>query len=908
MQSHDHPFLAGGGAAGAQLRAHDWAATPLGPPGDWPAALRTVVAILLASNQPMFVAWGPDRTLLYNEPYTAILGQRHPGALGRDFLAVWHDIRDDLAPLVAQAWRGEPVQADDITLWMERGGRREETHFSFFYSPVRDASGAVAGLFCACTDTTAQVLAQRRLAASEALYRGVLTHMAEAFALFDHGFRLLDVNETALRMEDGRTRAQMLGRTHWDLYPGTEDSLLGRMYLQCMADRQPRTMEHHYRWPHGGESWLEARAQPVPEGLAIFYRDITAHRRLMRDLADSAERVQLALDAGAIVGTWVWDATADLLLADARFARTFGLDEQRCATGLPLAPVLASIHPDDRGMVAQAIEAAAGAGGRYRCEYRVKSGDGWTWLEANGHVETDARGHQRFPGVLIDISARRQAQAERDAAHALLRTIVDAVPGVVYAKDRAGRMLVANRGTAELVGKPPERFLGCTDLEFLEDPVQAQAVMANDRRIMDSGVAEQVEEDVRLPDGTPARWLSTKAPLRDAAGQVIGLIGSSVDISERKRTEEALRESDRRKGEFLAVLSHELRNPLAPIRNGLHLLERAPPGTPAAQRALQIIRRQSDHLARLVDDLLDLTRISNGKIALQPRRLDLRVLVERAGADFQPMLAECGIGLLQQPGDTPVWVDADDTRISQVVGNLLHNALKFTPAGGCITVALQACGGEAVLEVRDTGAGMEPAFIPGMFEPFAQGAQTLARSKGGLGLGLPLVRGLVQLHGGRVAAHSDGLGRGAVFTIALPLAAPALPDDAAAVDGATPAHTAGRDVLIVEDNQDAATTLAQLLELEGHHTRVAGDGATALALARQRAPDLVLCDIGLPGMDGYEIGRRLRAEPQLAGTRLVALSGYAQPEDRERSRASGFDRHLAKPVDPQVVLAMLAAL
>jgi CheY-like chemotaxis protein/anti-sigma regulatory factor (Ser/Thr protein kinase) len=291
------------------------------------------------------------------------------------------------------------------------------------------------------------------------------------------------------------------------------------------------------------------------------------------------------------------------------------------------------------------------------------------------------------------------------------------------------------------------------------------------------------------------------------------------------------------------------------------------------------------------------------------------VLAERTCADFHPMLAEAGIALAQRLGETPVWVEADDTRISQVVGNLLHNAIKFTPAGGTITLALQAAGGEALLLVQDTGAGMEPGAIPGMFEPFAQGAQSLARSKGGLGLGLPLVRALVQLHGGRVTAHSDGPGRGALFTVALPLApsatgpadgAPAAP---ASQPGPRPSTRGGsRDVLIVEDNHDAATTLAQLLELEGHRTRVAGDGATALALARVRRPDLVLCDIGLPGMDGYEIGRRLRADAALAGTRLVALSGYAQPEDRERSRAAGFDGHLAKPVDPQVVLAMLAGL
>ncbi|MGZ5181245.1 MAG: hybrid sensor histidine kinase/response regulator [Ramlibacter sp.] len=900
-----HDFLAGGGPTGALLRAHDWASTPLGAPAGWPQPLKTLVGIMLASNQPMFVAWGPGRNLVYNELYAQVLADKHPAALGRDMLEVWYDIRDDVGPLADQVFRGESVQREDMRLMIWRHGTLEETYFTFFYSPVRDAQGAVAGLFCACTDISDRVFAQRRVRESEARLRGVLDNMGEAFALFDRGFRLVDVNDEGLRL-DGRTREQLLGRSHWELYPGTERTPLGEMYHACMADGVPRSTECHYRWEDGRTAWLEVRASLTPQGLALFYRDITRRRRLEQDARLSAERVQLALEAGAIVGTWVWDVTSDCFVADARFARSFGLDAELCRTGLPLAQVKVPIHPDDLPRVEEALSDVLARVGPYRCEYRVLQADGsWHWVEANGHVERDAHGGLRFPGVLLDIESRRRVAAERDQATAMLRSFIEAVPGVVYFKDLEGRMLLANRGVAELLGKPPEVFLGRTDRENLEDKAQAEAVMANDRRIMASGRAEQLEEEVRRPDGTPALWLSTKAPMRDEEGRVIGLIGASVDISERKRDEEALRDSDRRKSEFLAVLSHELRNPLAPIRNGVHVLRRAPAGSPMAARALEIIGRQSDHLARLVDDLLDMTRISRGKIALQRDRVDLNELVRRAADDFSAMLGEGSVHLVTELAPGPLWLHADATRISQVIGNLLHNAIKFTPAHGTIRLSTRAAGGTALLGVRDTGVGMDPGSVDAMFEPFAQGEQTLARSRGGLGLGLPVVKGLVEMHGGSISARSAGPGQGAEFVVVLPQADE--PQPPATADGAPARAGAGRHVLIVEDNVDAARTLAELLELEGHVARVATDGRSAIALASQAVPDLVLCDIGLPDMDGYAVARAIRAEPRLLATRLVALSGYAQPEDRRRSQDAGFDDHLAKPPDVDQLLQLIAA-
>ncbi|HEY8356503.1 MAG TPA: PAS domain-containing protein, partial [Ramlibacter sp.] len=535
-------FLTGGGAVGALFRAHRWSDSPLGPPSDWPAALRTLVQLMLASNQPMFLVWGRAQTYLYNDVYTQILGRKHPQALGRNFLEVWSEIAEEIRPLVARAYGGEPVQMDDIALVVQRHGYPEQAHFSFFYSPIRLDDGTVAGFFCAVTERTGEVIAQRDLRASEARLRGVLSNMDEGFVLLDRDFRVADVNDYALRL-NGKTREEMLGRSHWELYPGSDELPIGRMYIAAMEQGSPGAIEHLYAWPDGRQTWIDVRAYPSAAGLAVFFRDVSARHRIERIAAEAAERVELALDAGAIVGTWVWDVAADRVVADERFARAFGLDTAECRAGVPVARTVESIHPDDRARVRVAIEESLRSGGRYRSQYRVLQSDGkYHLIEASGRCELDAQGRAvRFPGVLLDIEDRMRVERERDQAHTMLRTFIEAVPGVVYAKDLQGRMLLANKGTAELIGKPPEAFIGRTDAEFLEDAGHARAVMANDRRIMASGRAEQFEEQVPLPDGTPVYWLSSKAPLFDAQGKVVGLIGASVDITERKREQERSR-------------------------------------------------------------------------------------------------------------------------------------------------------------------------------------------------------------------------------------------------------------------------------------------------------------------------------------------------------------------------------
>ncbi|HVQ06033.1 MAG TPA: ATP-binding protein [Burkholderiaceae bacterium] len=379
-------------------------------------------------------------------------------------------------------------------------------------------------------------------------------------------------------------------------------------------------------------------------------------------------------------------------------------------------------------------------------------------------------------------------------------------------------------------------------------------------------------------------------------------------IIERLKAELALRDADRRKDEFLATLAHELRNPLAPIRTGLQVLDQVAADAPQGARVRAMMERQIKQLVKLIDDLLDVSRIATGKVRLQRERLDLRKVIEAALEGTQPFLDAAQLKVDVRTGNNPVWVVGDASRLAQVVSNLLHNAAKYTPQGGQVRVSLGRSDGHAVLRVVDDGSGIPPDMLEQVFELFAQVKRSPERTQEGLGIGLSLVRRLVLLHGGSVFAESAGLGTGSTFTVRLPSVDAPMATAVATADAGRTAAQRRMRVLVIDDNVDAADALAIQLQMHGHLTRTEYGGATGLRVAQEFDPEVVFCDIGMSGVDGHEVAARMRTDPRHASTVLVALTGWGSEEDKRRTRRTGFDFHLVKPVSVDAVNEILSRL
>lgn len=491
--------------------------------------------------------------------------------------------------------------------------------------------------------------------------------------------------------------------------------------------------------------------------------------------------------------------------------------------------------------------------------------------------------------TLIDIGRVKQAEADARRKDEQLAGILRNSPNWVFVKDVDGRYLLADEAFKRLVGCDPA---GKTAHDLFPKEV-ADPLVAQDREVLRTGAADEREVVIPRPDG-PHTYLSVMFPIRDEAGAVTGLGGIRTDVTALKRAEREAREAVAQRDRFLAVLSHELRNPLAAVVNATDIVARRGPAADAA-RWLGVIERRSRHMARLLDDLLDVARIAQNKIDIRRVVFDLGDTIRDVLEEVNRAFDERRLRLTVRRPDTPLPVSGDPARLQQIQVNLLTNAAKYTPDGGEVWYALGAEGGEAVVRVRDTGVGMPADLLGRAFDLFVQADDTLDRADGGMGVGLTLVRAIVELHGGRVTAHSDGPGRGSEFVVRLPLAAvaPAAPRPGAAAEPGRP-----RRVLVVEDDPDIRESLRSILTLDGHTVEAAEDAPAALAaLGRGPLPDVALVDIGIPGMSGYELARRIRATT-VGQLRLIALTGYGRPGDREAALAAGFDAHLTKPFHP----------
>jgi two-component system CheB/CheR fusion protein len=607
------------------------------------------------------------------------------------------------------------------------------------------------------------------------------------------------------------------------------------------------------------------------------------------------------------------DLNADLrnLLQSTRIATLFLDRELRIARFTPAAAQLFPVTERDVGrpladltnafggeLVETLVRAAMDA---QRAEERVAS-----LRDGSAHYLLRALPYQRINGAtdgavltFVDVTELTRAQAALRESEERFRLLADgARDSAIIMLTPQGNVSTWNRGAERLEGWTAHDVVG-RHFSFFYTPEDARAgkpVLLLERARAEGSIQD---EGWRMRRDGSRFWASVVlAALFDDDGHLRGFGEIVRDITDRKRMEDELKEVDRRKNDFLGVLSHELRNPLAPIRNSLSVVTRAEPHGEQCQRSLAVADRQVRHMTRLIDDLLDVTRISHGKIRLQREQVEVTALARRTVEDFRQTFENAGVDLALAFPDTPVFVYADPARFCQMLGNLLHNAAKFTPRDGRTEVSLRVEGGQAVLTVTDSGEGIAPELMATLFEPFQQSQRAVDRSSGGLGLGLALVKSLAELHGGTVSAASRGASQGATFVVRLPLDRRRTLRE---VPAAPSAEVTPLRILIIDDNVDAALSLEELLAMDGHELARAYSGPEGIEKVRAFAPDLVLCDIGLPGMDGYEVAETLRSEPALEVGFLVALTGFAQPEDIERAHRAGFDLHLAKPPDLQLL-------
>jgi PAS domain S-box-containing protein len=570
-----------------------------------------------------------------------------------------------------------------------------------------------------------------------------------------------------------------------------------------------------------------------------------------------------------------------------------------------------AVHPDERALAEKRWSDAVRDKTPVDSEFRLRSPGGWRWTNVRAAPILEPDGSVvKWTGMNLDISDRKAAEAALRESEERFRTLTDNIAQLVWMADASGGLVWYNKRWFDFTGAKLEELQG-TGWQKVFHPDHAARVEQNFRLKMRAGEPFEDSFPLRGKDGTYRWFLCQAVPIHGENGEVLRWFGTNTDITAEREVELALKEGDRRKDEFLAMLAHELRNPLAPIRTAVKVLDMTEGNSPEAVRTREMIARQVAHMSRMIDDLLDVSRIARGKVELRKDRCDVVKIVRDVASDYRPSLDQGGIELSVVVPDEPLWVSGDHTRLSQIVGNLLHNAGKFTDAGGKVEVRVEAdhTVNKAVVIVCDTGIGMEPSMLTRVFETFSQADRSLERSRGGLGLGLALVKGLVELHGGSVEAHSEGPGKGSRFTVRLPLSsARAVRNCPRPADRALQPVNGTMRVLVIEDNPDAANILKELLVLMGYSAEVAYAGPTGLEAARELRPDVVLCDLGLPGMDGFAVAKALRADPATLGTYLIAQTGYGKAEDRRRAREAGFDLHMTKPIDPTELERVLASV
>jgi len=785
---------------GERIRAFPWAGTSLGEPRCWPQSLRTTVRVLLTTGHPTMIFWGSELICLYNDAFSRSLGpEKHPAILGTPGRWAWQEVWPIVGSQIEQVLRGEgAVWHENQCVPIIRHGELQEVYWTYSYSPIDEPTSphGVGGVLVTCSETTQQVLSERKLASEREQFVQLFEQAPTFLAVLrgpQHVIELANPGYLALvghRAVVGRTVADALPEAAAQGYV----SLLDEVYRTGKPYSASSSRFLSQASPDGSidERFVDFVYQPMTDrdgsvvGILVQGVDVTARAAADRALALNRARLDYATRLSG-VGFWYCDLPFDYLEWDDRVKEHFFFAPTDRIT---IDDFYARIHEEDRAPTRGAIDASIRTGTPYDIVYRtVHPTTGQIkWIRALGGTDYAADGTPtHFDGVTVDVSAQK------------------------------------------------------------------------------------------------------------------------LDQLHLARLNHQLREQDRRKDEFIATLSHELRNPLAPIRVAAKLIA-SPQIAPATlKRAQLIIERQATHMALLLDDLLDIARITQGKLQLKKQTLALSDVVDAAVEAARPTLDSKQQQLAVSLPANPVALDGDHLRLSQILSNLLTNAAKYSDAGSRIELTSAVHGDTLSLSVKDEGIGLAPDHIVGIFEIFSQVHGGVGRSDGGLGIGLALVKGLTELHGGTVEARSSGLGQGSEFIVRLPLA---LSQSAIAPASVDPARAAPlrRRILIADDNRDAAESLSMLLQLAGHDVQVAHLGEAAVSIAEVFRPDTALLDIGMPDVSGYEVARLLRQQSWGRQIQLIALTGWGQHNDRRRALDAGFNHHLVKPVEPDRLVRLIDSL
>ena len=740
--------------------------------------------------------------------------------------------------------------------------------------------------------------------ASEERVRSILESMTDGFFVLDHDWRITYINEAAERVLD-RTLGDLIGKSVWEEFPGTVGSEFERVYRRVVAAQVGEFFTAYYP---NYDRWYELSANPAPEGLTVYFRDVTDRRRVEQERQQFAALVDASPDFIGVAGL-------DLrgVYLNRAGEQLIGLEPGQVSS----IGVLDWFPENERDRILSLI--ADSEGGEQvvvdTCFQHLRTGQlipvSWSFLrlrDTSGNVSG-------YATVTRDLTERKKAQERLRASEERRRLALDAAELGTWHVEPATRATKTDARYRAIFGTTEDwtDYFQAFAVIHPDDLPAVKEAVATATRVEDP-TPFSIEYRIVHPDGSLHWVLANGRSSFEGTGatrRVTSFDGTVADITARKQGEEererlvaSLQDQDRRKDEFLATLAHELRNPLAPIRNGLQIMRLAKGDPQATERVRSMMERQLGQMVHLVDDLLDLSRISRGKIDLRVERIELAKAIDQAIEASRPSIEQAGHALLIENPPDPIHVDADLTRLTQVFSNLLDNAAKYTERGGRIRLTVQQVGTEAVVSVQDNGIGIPPHMLPQVFEIFTQVDRHLERSQGGLGVGLSIVQRLVRMHGGSVEARSNGNGRGSEFVVRLPVALSSVGDERS--NQPDPVYpTAGRRILVVDDNLDAADSLAMMLTMMGNETQLAHDGLQALNMAAAFRPNVMFLDIGMPKLNGYEVCRRLRQESWGKDMVVIALTGWGQEEDKRRSLDAGFDFHMVKPVLPAALEELL---